>query len=195
VLHLLHSHSSEAGRATWDDHLVRSLCEDFAAMRVSGRWSITTPPSVLGSTPRRTELGSRRQSRSDKACGRPSAGSLHRGRHDHGSQYMSEYFQQNPKHLGITSSPRLSANPKGNGCAERFMRTLKDPSLWVHMFDTAEELRLIPVESKNPYNRHRSSSGTAVSALLYARPSRSRRLSRRRQCVPNCSFHEPGTSQ
>ena len=30
---------------------------------------------------------------------------------------------------------------EGNGCAERFIRTLKENLLWVRTFDTVEELR------------------------------------------------------
>jgi putative transposase len=32
--------------------------------------------------------------------------------------------------------------PEGNGCAERFIRTLKENLLWVRHFATVEELRL-----------------------------------------------------
>jgi transposase InsO family protein len=32
--------------------------------------------------------------------------------------------------------------PEGNGCAERFIRTLKEQLLWVRPLDTVEELRL-----------------------------------------------------
>jgi hypothetical protein len=31
--------------------------------------------------------------------------------------------------------------PEGNGCAERFIRTLKENLLWVRHFETIEELR------------------------------------------------------
>ena len=45
-------------------------------------------------------------------------------RHDHGSQYMSDAFQQELAFLGIESSPAFVRAPEGNGCAERFIRTL-----------------------------------------------------------------------
>ena len=45
-------------------------------------------------------------------------------RHDHGSQFMSGYFQAELRFLGITSSPAFVREPEGNGCAERFIRTL-----------------------------------------------------------------------
>jgi transposase InsO family protein len=45
-------------------------------------------------------------------------------RHDHGSQYMSRDFQREIAWLGATSSPAFIRAPEGNGCAERFIRTL-----------------------------------------------------------------------
>src|SRR5205085_11219903 len=52
-------------------------------------------------------------------------------RHDHGSQSMSDAFQQELAFLGIASSPAFVRAPEGNGCAERFIRTLKENLLWV----------------------------------------------------------------
>ena len=52
-------------------------------------------------------------------------------RHDHGSQYMSDRFQKELAFLGIESSPAFVRAPQGNGCAERFIRTLKENLLWV----------------------------------------------------------------
>src|SRR5919107_3135779 len=60
-------------------------------------------------------------------------------RHDHGSQYMSDAFQQELAFLGIESSPAFVRAPEGNGCAERFIRTLKENLLWVRTFDPVEE--------------------------------------------------------
>ena len=62
-------------------------------------------------------------------------------RHDHGSQYMSDHFQKEIAFLGIESSPAFVRAPEGNGCAERFIRTLKENLLWVTTFETIEELR------------------------------------------------------
>ena len=63
-------------------------------------------------------------------------------RHDHGRQYMSHVFQEEWRFLGITSSPAFVREPEGNGCAARFIRTLKENLLWLTTFDTVEELRL-----------------------------------------------------
>jgi putative transposase len=73
-------------------------------------------------------------------------------RHDHGSQYMSQVFQEELRFLGITSSPAFVREPEGNGCAERFIRTLKENLLWLTTFDTVEELRLALHEFQRQYN-------------------------------------------
>jgi putative transposase len=49
-------------------------------------------------------------------------------RHDHGSQYMSDNFQKELAFLGI---PAFVRAPEGNGCTERFIRTLTEDLLWV----------------------------------------------------------------
>ena len=74
-------------------------------------------------------------------------------RHDHGSRYVSHDFQAESRFLGITSSPAFVREPEGNGCAERFIRTLKENLLWVRPFATVEELRLALQAFKELYNR------------------------------------------
>ncbi len=73
-------------------------------------------------------------------------------RHDHGSQYMSDAFQKEIAFLGIASSPAFVRAPEGNGCAERFIRTLKENLLWVRSFDTVEELRQALLAFRETYN-------------------------------------------
>jgi putative transposase len=73
-------------------------------------------------------------------------------RHDHGSQYMSHQFQKEIAFLGIDSSPAFVRAPEGNGCAERFIRTLKENLLWVRTFETIEELRQALLEFRQTYN-------------------------------------------
>jgi putative transposase len=93
-------------------------------------------------------------------------------RHDHGSQYVSDYFQDELKFLGITSSPAFVREPEGNGVAERFIRTLKEQLLWVRTFETVEELRLALLDFKERYNcawlceRHGHQTPVAVRAQL-----------------------------
>ena len=74
-------------------------------------------------------------------------------RHDHGSQYVSHDFQAEIRFLGIEGSPAFVRQPEGNGCAERFIRTLKENPLWVRHFATVEELRLALLAFKRTYNR------------------------------------------
>jgi putative transposase len=74
-------------------------------------------------------------------------------RHDHGSQYVSHDFQAEIRFLGIQSSPAFVREPEGNGCAERFIRTLKENLLWVRHFATVEELRLALIAFKRTYNQ------------------------------------------
>ena len=62
-------------------------------------------------------------------------------RHDNGSQYISHDFQNEIAWLGAKSLSSFVRAPQGNGCAERFIRTLKENLLWVRIFDTIEELQ------------------------------------------------------
>ncbi|MBU8901079.1 DDE-type integrase/transposase/recombinase, partial [Corallococcus sp. M34] len=75
-------------------------------------------------------------------------------RHDNGSQYTSEAFQHELRFLGASSSPSFVRSPEGNGCAERFIRTLKEQLLWVRSFDTVEALRLALLDWARQYNEH-----------------------------------------
>ena len=65
---------------------------------------------------------------------------------------MSRDFQKEIAWLGATSSPAFVRAPEGNGCAERFIRTLKENLLWVRTFRTVEELRLALIEFRRTYN-------------------------------------------
>jgi putative transposase len=74
-------------------------------------------------------------------------------RHDHGSQFMSDLFQAELRFLGIAGSPAFIREPEGNGCAERFIRTLKEQLLWIERFATVEDLRVALLAFKDRYNR------------------------------------------
>jgi len=76
-------------------------------------------------------------------------------RHDHGSQYMSDDFQAEIRFLGIESTPAFVRAPEGNGCAERFIRTLKENLLWVQNFENVEKLRQALLEFRDLYNETR----------------------------------------
>jgi transposase InsO family protein len=74
-------------------------------------------------------------------------------RHDHGSQFLADDYQTELAFLGIESSPAFVREPEGNGCVERFIRTLKENLLWLRRFATIEDLRLALHAFKDTYNR------------------------------------------
>ena len=53
----------------------------------------------------------------------------------------------------MESSPAFVREPEGNGCAERFIRILKENLLWVQTFANVEELRNALHQFKDRYNR------------------------------------------
>jgi putative transposase len=91
-------------------------------------------------------------------------------RHDHGSVYMSDDFQAEVQFLGIEASPAFVRQPEGNGCIERFFRTLKEQLLWLHRFADLEELRAALSEFRHRYNCH-----WIVQRLGYRTPVQARR--------------------
>ncbi len=85
------------------------------------------------------------------AIGQGAATSVKIG-HDHSSRYMSGDFQKEIRFLGAESSPAFVRAPEGSGCAERFIRTLRENLLWVRWFETVEELRQALLEFQRPCN-------------------------------------------
>lgn len=92
-----------------------------------------------------------------------------RNRHDHGSQYLSNDYQAEIAFLGMESSPSFVRQPEGNGCVERFIRTLKEQLLWVRTFQTIEELRQALAEFRERYNQR-----WIVERLGYLTPQQAR---------------------
>jgi putative transposase len=112
-----------------------------------------------------------------RACFGAFAGGIASGltlRHDHGSQFVADDFQREIAFLGIASSPAFVREPEGNGCVERFIRTLKENLLWVRRFATVEDLRLALHAFKDTYNhssiveRHAYQTPAAVRAAQLA---------------------------
>lgn len=91
-------------------------------------------------------------------------------RHDHGSVYMSDDFQSEIEFLGIESSPSFVRQPEGNGCIERYFRTLKEQLLWVRRFRNLDELRAALAEFRDRYNEH-----WILERLQYRTPAQVRR--------------------
>jgi transposase InsO family protein len=90
-------------------------------------------------------------------------------RHDHGSVYMSDDFQNEIKFLGMEPSPAFVRQPEGNGCIERFFRTLKEQLLWVRRFRDLAELQQALAEFRDRYNRH-----WILERLNYRTPAQAR---------------------
>lgn len=61
-------------------------------------------------------------------------------RHDWGPQYTSSHFTGSLAWLGICDSPSFVGEPPCNGCAERFIRTLKEQCIWSRTWPDAGEL-------------------------------------------------------
>src|SRR5262249_18040505 len=103
----------------------------------SGRSTTTRPRSWAG-TSRRSAIGGggREPIRQGRA---PAFGSIAPKaalgvalRHDWGSQYTANTFVNEIKCWGFTDTPAFVGEPECNGCAERFMRTLKEQCLYLH---------------------------------------------------------------
>lgn len=62
-------------------------------------------------------------------------------RHDWGPQYTSSHFVGSLGWLGIADSPAYVGEPPCNGCAERFIRTLKEQVIWTRRWQTIDELQ------------------------------------------------------
>src|SRR5947208_11517346 len=90
-------------------------------------------------------------------------------RHDHGSVYMSDDFQTEIRFAGIEPSPAFVRQPEGNGCIERFFRTLKEQLLWIRRFRDIEELRAALINFRNQYNHH-----WILQRLNYRTPAQAR---------------------
>ena len=59
---------------------------------------------------------------------------------------------RNLRFVGIRSSPSFVRSPEGNGCVERFIRTLKEQLLWLTRFASVEELHAALQEFIDRFN-------------------------------------------
>ena len=83
---------------------------------------------------------------------------------------MSDDFQKEIGFLGIESSPAFVRQPEGNGCIERFFRTLKEHLLWIRHFRHIEELRAALLDFRRRYNQQ-----WILQRLNYRTPDQARR--------------------
>jgi len=73
-------------------------------------------------------------------------------RHDWGSQYRSAHFTGSLAWLGIGDSPAFPGEPECNGCAERWIKTLKEQCLWARTYRTVDDLRDAVIAFVELYN-------------------------------------------
>ena len=59
----------------------------------------------------------------------------------YGTQYLSDHFQNQLKHWGISPSFAFIEQPQTNGVAERFIRTLKEQVIHGRVFQNLQEVR------------------------------------------------------
>lgn len=99
-------------------------------------------------------------------------------------QYRERLLQDEPKFLGIESSP-VFVRLEGNGVAEQFIRPLKRQLLWMRTFDAVEELGVaLPKCSKTATTG--SGSASATPSAVQA-PSEDGMSSPRREIEPDNS--------
>ena len=73
-------------------------------------------------------------------------------RHDWGPQYRSAHFLGSLAWLGISDDAAFLGEPETNGCAERWIRTLKEQCLWVELHDAIDQLRQAVSSFVDRYN-------------------------------------------
>jgi putative transposase len=73
-------------------------------------------------------------------------------RMDHGTQYLSDHFQNQLRFWGIAPSFAFVAEPETNGVAERFNRTLKEQAIYGRVFRNLEEVRAAVAAFVRRYN-------------------------------------------
>ena len=92
-------------------------------------------------------------------------------RDDHGSQFILHAFQDEFKTLGIESSLSFVRQPEGNGCVERFIRTLKEQLLWLRDSAPPAELNRALRDCAGRFNNH-----WIIGRIGYRTPAAHRRI-------------------
>jgi transposase InsO family protein len=73
-------------------------------------------------------------------------------RTDHGSQYVSDWFQKECKFLGIRQSLAYVREPQTNGVVERFWKTLKEQIIEGRIYHTIQDLQAALTAFMELYN-------------------------------------------
>lgn len=74
-------------------------------------------------------------------------------RHDHGTQYLTDYFQGQSRFHGFTPSFAFVGEPETNGVVERFNRTLKEQIIHGGTYRNRDELAAAVTAFIDLYNR------------------------------------------
>ena len=74
-------------------------------------------------------------------------------RHDHGSPFMSEHFQNQLTFFGMTPSFAFVRESETNGVAERFIRTLKEQIVFGRIYHDIEVRTAVRAYFER-YNQH-----------------------------------------
>ncbi len=74
-------------------------------------------------------------------------------RHDHGSQYLTDWFQGQSRYHGFTPSFAFVGEPETNGVVERFNRTIKEQIIHGRTYRNRDELAAAVTSFVETYNR------------------------------------------
>lgn len=74
-------------------------------------------------------------------------------RHDHGSQYLTDWFQGQSRYHGFTPSFAFVGEPETNGVVERFNRTIKEQIIHGRTYRNRDELAAAVTTFVETYNR------------------------------------------
>lgn len=91
-------------------------------------------------------------------------------RHDHGSQYLTDYFQGQSRFHGFTPSFAFVGEPETNGVVERFNRTMKEQIIHGRTYRNRSELAAAVAAFVELYNRD-----WRLEKLRYRSPLEARR--------------------
>jgi len=75
-------------------------------------------------------------------------------RMDHGTQYLPDHFLNQIRFWGLAPSFAFAEEPKTNGVAERFNRTLKEQAIHGHVFTNIHEVPTAVRAFVEVYNEH-----------------------------------------
>jgi putative transposase len=87
-------------------------------------------------------------------------------RHDHGSAFMADHFQNQIKFWGMAASFAFVGEPETNGVAERFFRTFKEQVVHGRIYQTIDDVRAAVRKFFDLYNAECSSRKMGYAARV-----------------------------